>query len=295
MTLACAVSALPSQASAVCTSGTCGGGGHYYNNSRGYQDSRYQDSRWYQDSRGNQESFRSNPRDEEIMLNVRYALSDPSLTSNGDRIQIKVNNGVVFLRGDVDEEEEKQDIADAVKTIRGVRDVQIELRTPSSQSYQRQQQPQSYRFSPSWDDNLAYEELDEEFVTEEFDQRPASTQQQNMNRRTFDQDKRAMDQRRSPLEERRQMAAQKDGEPILNDNEIKEKIVDKLTNTWIRKKYEGIQVDVRNQQVTLRGTVDSPSDLSEIENRIHQIPEVKSINNEIKVKQMSPQQAPQKP
>jgi osmotically-inducible protein OsmY len=91
-----------------------------------------------------------------------------------------------------------------------------------------------------------------------------------------------MEQRGMPQQGRMQPMQQKG--QTTQDATLKEKINDKLTNVWFSKAYENLDIQVSNNTVTIRGTVDTDKDKAEVERRVRSIPEVKDVRLQLTIK-----------
>lgn len=67
------------------------------------------------------------------------------------------------------------------------------------------------------------------------------------------------------------------------DSDLKQEIQDKLAKGWFQKGYNDVQVEVNNGTVTLKGTVDSESELIDVEKRVSKIDGVKNVVNNVHV------------
>lgn len=231
-------------------------------------------------------------RDEDLLLSIRDRLNDRNLTTVGPQIAIFVDHGVVTLRGSrLENEREKQALVEALRQVEGVRDIRFHdlQRGWQNQDMRRDIRDRSienrdYRgdIRGDWKDSSYGRNHTNPLAQAD---RPAfrdrmGTQTQG---RSFSQD-RPLTQDRSLAQDR---LNQRDPASAVgtNDDTLKTKVVDKLINVWFGKKYPEVQVNVQNGTVFLRGTVESQSDLAEIEKRIKGISEIRDIRNEIQVKE----------
>ena len=67
------------------------------------------------------------------------------------------------------------------------------------------------------------------------------------------------------------------------DHDLAKKIKDKIGSGWFRKGYDDVQVQVRNGNVLLQGTVKSWEDKEKVEKEVNNIHGVKSINSQISI------------
>lgn len=72
--------------------------------------------------------------------------------------------------------------------------------------------------------------------------------------------------------------------PIASDADLKKDIQGRLTGNWFAKNYPGVQVDVNNGNVVLKGSVDSVQDKQYIEKEIKTIRGVRNLDNQIFVR-----------
>ena len=69
----------------------------------------------------------------------------------------------------------------------------------------------------------------------------------------------------------------------LSDQEIHQKIQDKIGSGWFSKGFEGVIFEVRNGQVMLRGNVDTLDDKNKVEDTVKKIDGVRNVNSQIRV------------
>lgn len=67
--------------------------------------------------------------------------------------------------------------------------------------------------------------------------------------------------------------------PEGSDQDIMQKIQDKIGSGWFSKGYQGVNYDVRNGTVTLRGSVETPEDKSKVEDSVRKINGVRQVFN----------------
>lgn len=70
----------------------------------------------------------------------------------------------------------------------------------------------------------------------------------------------------------------------LQDRQINARIRDKLNNGWFSKGYETLMIRTANGIVMISGTVDKPEDIQAINDDIQEIEGVRSVNNQLNVK-----------
>lgn len=71
------------------------------------------------------------------------------------------------------------------------------------------------------------------------------------------------------------------------ERKIAKKIRKVLRGGWFTKGYDGVTFDLDDGEVTLKGTVDSESDLNEVQKKVEKIDGVKQVNNQIQVQSKS--------
>jgi osmotically-inducible protein OsmY len=67
------------------------------------------------------------------------------------------------------------------------------------------------------------------------------------------------------------------------DQDLGKKIRDKIGSGWFTKGYDEVEVQVRNGNVMLQGTVKTPEDREKVEKEVHNIDGVRSVNNQIRI------------
>lgn len=72
------------------------------------------------------------------------------------------------------------------------------------------------------------------------------------------------------------------------DQDLAKKIRDKIGSGWFRKGYDDVQVQVRNGNVLLQGTVKTWEDKEKVEKEVNKIHGVKSVNSQISVQNQRP-------
>lgn len=78
----------------------------------------------------------------------------------------------------------------------------------------------------------------------------------------------------------------------MSDQELAQKIRDKLGPGWISKGYTSVNVQVNNGMVTLEGTVKTRADKESVEKEVRNMKEVKGLDSELNVQDPSSKEKP---
>ena len=69
----------------------------------------------------------------------------------------------------------------------------------------------------------------------------------------------------------------------ISDQQIRQRVEEELTNTWISTSYDNVKIEVNDGNVSLSGIVEGKGDLREVEDRIKGIPGVKVVRNQLQI------------
>ncbi len=69
----------------------------------------------------------------------------------------------------------------------------------------------------------------------------------------------------------------------LSDDDLRDKIKDKLATGWFGKTFSDVDVDVIDGVVTISGTVETDQDKQDVEKKVKEFPEVSKVNNQLQV------------
>ncbi len=220
-------------------------------------------------------------KDKKLLMTIRKELNDRSLTPNGGRISVSIDHGDVLLFGLIENEQERNRIAEKLGHIDGVKNIEFKggQMMPGNFGHDRQMHKsmpkenknqssskQSY-YAPAMHNQVSMNENRQQQYNSNSNQEQYSPNEAN----TYSGNK---------FGTRQQM--QRRGQ--VSDESLRQKIKDKLTNAKYSKSYGNLDIQVSNHTVTVTGYVDTQGDRQDVENRVKSTPGVKNVNLYIMVK-----------
>lgn len=194
--------------------------------------------------------------DKDLLSKVQMKVKSGQF-GNTSKIQVRVENKVVYLEGMADSQEMIDSLEEAVANVAGVKTVINTLKV-STMNKANSNEKKTENAKPMQNKTM---------------EQPSYT---NQNR--YNQPKVSMNS------EQEQKGNPVDSQQMKADKELKDQVHNELTNNWFSKNYSGIDIQVSNGIVFLHGEVGSQKDKSEIQNRIKGLKGVKRIENNITIK-----------
>lgn len=257
----------------------------------------------YRDQQGNY-SNQGNYSDQDINKKIQDTVGSGWFSRGYQNVSFDVNNGNVTLRGTVDSMEDKRKIEDKVRKLDGVRQInnQILVRDSGEQGADRDQDQQRNYNNPSdqeasrrihgtlsagWlqkgYEDISYE-INDGYVTlrgtvdTNQEKNDIQNQVENIDGVRSVDNKIKVDKADADNRSTQDFAA------TSQDQKINSDIRSKLDGGWFSKGFEGIILRTNNGIVVISGTVDSPEDIRKITDRIKDINGVRSVKNQLTVK-----------
>ncbi len=196
--------------------------------------------------------------DKDLLTKVQMKVKSGQF-GNTSKIQVRVENKVVYLEGMADSQEIIDSLEEAIVNVSGVKTVINTLKVSTMNKSNSNGTKASESIKP---------------VQNKTMEQPGYTNQNRYNQPKVSMNS-EQEQKANPAVDNQQMKA---------DSQLKDQIHNELTNNWFSKNYPGIDVQVSNGIVFLNGEVGSQKDKSEIQNRIKGLKGVKRIENNISAK-----------
>lgn len=203
----------------------------YQQSNQGYQynteQQPYQGQYDYQQrtSDGSSNYSQMSNSDQQIAQRIRDAIGSGWFTKGYQNVNFDVNNGLVTLRGNVENRDDLKKVEDHVRKIEGVRQINNQIRVAQNQN----------------NTSNTYTDSNKKYTAQDMG--------------TTDQDR-----------------------------AINTRIREKLNGGWFSKGYDTIVLRTANGIVVISGMVDTQDDMQKIHNQVKDIDGVKSVNNQLNVK-----------
>lgn len=196
--------------------------------------------------------------DKDLLSKVQMKVKSGQF-GNTSKIQVRVENKVVYLEGMADSQEIIDSLEESIIDISGVKTVinTLKVSTMNKSNSNGNKANESARST----------------------QNKTTEQSSYTNQNRYNQPKVSM----NGTQEQKAMPV--DNQQMKADSQLKDQVHNELTNNWFSKNYPGIDVQVSNGIVFLNGEVASQKDKSEIQNRIKGLKGVKRIENNISTKE----------
>lgn len=277
--------------------------GPHHQQGQGFRSQSQQTQGFRGQANGSNAAFnRSNDRfatenDRVILLQIRENLRDADLDTMPSDLTISVQSGVVSLQGRLASEDDREEIEELISDISGVRSTRWETSTARQQqaagSYMQNQNRTQHSnrsgMNANWQNN-ANRANQGQFNTQ-------NTNRSNTNGSWFGGSNRSSQDQYGAQSANRNNSNEswlgddswgsndRNGanKAQLSDEELKSKVNEVLSGGWFSRSYPNINAQVSNGVVTLSGNVDSQEAKQTVENRVHEISGVKSVNNSIQI------------
>lgn len=243
--------------------------GSYEDDSGYYRDGSYRDG-YYGRSRNEEygygdDQYTNDDRqimsqeDRELMNKIRMKLEGDGTLRVYRNIDIKVSQGIVTLRGSVDRQKDIQDLKSKIQDVQGVKRV---------------------------NDKLEINERMNDRMNERMNDRN-ERMNDRMNDRMYDRNERMNDRMNDRMNNDRMYndtMNKNRNSNIPTDRDLNQKAQDSLKSGTFTRGYENVNVDVRNGRATLRGTVNSDSERTKVQDIVQKIDGIESVDNQITVR-----------
>lgn len=186
---------------------------------------------------------------------IRDAIKGGWFSRGYEQVSLDVNNGIVTLRGFVVSLDDKKKVEDAVKNVNGVNNVRNQLSIANQDRATNGSQ------------------------TTSADNRTLMNRNQTTQSEDDDEDEDDEDDNDNDYPQDRASSAA--------DRQINSRIRDAIGNGWFAKKYEAIVIRTDQGIVTIEGFVDTFDDQRKLNDEIRKIAGVRSVNNNVQVKDKS--------
>ena len=255
--------------------------------------------------------------DEQIGKDIHYALSPGYFQKGYEQVRGSVRNGNVTLTGTVDSQKDKEAVEKAVRNIQGVRDIDNNVKVlRTSEDVQGGKISDSYSGSSDSSDEESKLTPDEKIAKEiRYDLSPgmfskgydevtsevkngtvtlSGTVQTQNDKEKLENEIRKIrgvrDVKNNVTVEPRsgqsmESRNSRDQEQISDDQLMKD-IRYELSPGMFTSGYEQVKVDVKNGQVTLTGSVQTPKDKEEVDKKVRKVKGVRSVDNEVRVTEL---------
>lgn len=236
------------------------------------------------------------PSDAQISEKVREALSPGMFTQGYDDVSSDVTNGIVYLTGTVETQNDNEKLEKAVRKIDGVRDVRNEVEVVNNAGARRDantRQPSDAEIAEEVRDALApgmftqgYNRVSSE-VSNGTVRLTGSVETQN-DKAELEKTVRGIDGVRAVKNEVQVLSKSQGYNNTSNtrqpsDTQIAKEVRDALAPGMFTKGYDRVSSDVSNGTVVLTGTVQSQSDREKLEKSIRKIDGVRDVRNNVRV------------
>jgi osmotically-inducible protein OsmY len=199
-----------------------------------------------------------NVSEREIAKEVHDLLESGVFSSGYPNVTFSVDNGNVTLKGTVDTLDDKNKIEDKVRKIKGVRQIKNQITLAGKQT--------------SYNDSSTYNE---------------SSRTMHDSARTTDTRLRDDDSSLKDHETKIHEAAKhypQDSATTPADKLLNARIRESVSDGWFSRSYETITFRTNNGVVTVIGAVDSNDDVKKIADKLRDIDGIKSVNNQLTIK-----------
>lgn len=218
--------------------------------------------------------------DQEIAKKVHETVSSGWFSKGYKNVSFDVNNGVVTLRGSVENADDKTKVADSVKKIDGVKQVENQIIVSGEMKPNRMMDQNSMmNQNPSMRQNQMMDQ------NQMMNQNPMGDQSNFDRSNEMRNDQSRTGYGRSNEMRNEQSQFSQDYAATESDRQLNAKIRDKLSGGWFGPDYSLVVIKTSNGVVTLIGSVDKPDDAQKANDTIRKIDGVRSVNNQLNIKQ----------
>lgn len=227
--------------------------------------------------------------DDQIRQKIKNELQNTWFGKKYKDINFEVSDGEVILTGIVDSQSDLSTIENRVKDIRGVIVVRNQLRVAS------QSNGSSGHLSDDQIRRRIKDELTKTWISKSYENVKIDINNGDVSLSGIVEGEGDLGEVEDRIRtipgvkvirnQLKIMAAKNGGYQKMNDGEISKKIKEQLTNTWLKKSYKNVNVQVEDGIVILKGVVDSEGDLDEVEERIIAVPGVRVVRNRLQIEE----------